>query len=173
MKEKQKMGRSTRRKLQGAILHHELAALAVFAYEWMLAEEMNYTDAYRRERCMETLYKLLGGPKGPGLLQEKMEREMHGILSRLKQDFPTLHGKSILVFSYSAAGFTSAFIAKLLGLRCVADASRLKTRLRDRIEASDSPYKKEYLALLPRKGCRIGEEMLYLHDLMYRKLWKL
>lgn len=169
MKEKQKMGRSTRRKLQGAILHHELAALAVFAYEWMLAEEMNYTDAYRRERCMETLYKLLGGPKGPGLLQEKMEREMHGILSRLKQDFPTLHGKSILVFSYSAAGFTNQFSAKLAGLGGPEDASRIKTRLRERIEASDSPYKKEYLALLPRKGYRIGEEFLYMSNQRYKR----
>ena len=98
---------------------------------------------------------------------------MHGILSRLKQDFPTLHGKSILVFSYSAAGFTNQFSAKLAGLGGPEDASRIKTRLRERIGASDSPYKKEYLALLPRKGCRFGEEMLYLHDLKYRKLWKL
>ena len=173
MKEQQKMGRSTRRKLQSVFMHHELVTLAVFAYQWMEAEEMHYTDEYRRKRCTEMLEHLLGSRNKTGLLQEKMEREMHGILSRLHSDFPTLSRKSILVFSYSAAGFTNAFTAKLLGLRCPADASRLKTRLRERIEASDSPYKKEYLALLPRKGCRIGEEMLYLHDLKYRKLWKL
>lgn len=173
MKEQIKLGRSTRRKLQSVFMHHELVCLALFASQWMEAEEMHYTDAYRRKRCMEELEHLLGSRKKPGLLQEKMEREMNGILSRLHSDFPTLSRKSILVFSYSAAGFTNAFTAQLLGLRCPADASRLKTRLRERIEASDSPYKIEYLALLPRKGCRIGEEMHYLNARMYRKLWKI
>ncbi len=173
MKETPKMGRSTRRKLQSVFMHHELVTLAVFANRWMEAEELHFTDAYRRRRCMETVHSLLGSKLGPGLLQEKMERHMHGILSRLRQDFPTLSWKSILVFSYSAAGFANDFVARLLDLRCPADASLLKNRLRDRIEASDSPYKKEYLALLPRKGCRIGEEMLYLQDRRYRKLWKL
>ena len=118
---------------------------------------------------METLYKLLGGPTGPGLLQEKMEHHMHGILSRLRSDFPTLSWKSIRVFSYSAAGFTNEFTAKLLGLSSAAHASLLKTRLRERIEASDSPYKKEYLALLPRKGYRIGEEFLYMSNQRYKR----
>ena len=154
-------------------MHHELVCLALFASQWMDAEEMHYTDAYRRKRCMGLLHQLLGSVKAPGLLQEKMNREMHGILNRLHQEFPTLSKKSILVFSYSAAGFTNDFTAKLAGLGGPEDASRIKTRLRARIEASDSPNKKEYLALLPRKGCRIGEEMLYLHDLKYRKLWKL
>lgn len=173
MKETPKMGRSTRRKLQSVFMHHELVTLAVFANQWMEAEEMHYTDAYRRERCMEVLQKFLGSKAGPGLLQEKMEHHMHGILSRLREDFPTISWKSILVFSYSAAGFTNDFIARLLNLRCPADASRLKTRLRDRIQESDSPYKKEYLALLPRKGCRVGEELQYLQDRRYRQLWKL
>ena len=173
MKTNQKMGRSTRRKLQSVCMHHELVNLAVFAHEWILAEEMHFTDAYRRERCMGTLYRILGGPTGPGLLQEKMEHHMHGILSRLKSDFPALSWKSIRVFSYSAAGFTNEFTAKLLGLSSAAHASLLKTRLRERIEASDSPYKKEYLALLPRKACRTGEELHYLNDPKYRKLWKL
>lgn len=173
MKETPKMGRSTRRKLQSVFMHHELVTLAVFANQWMEAEEMHYTDTYRRKRCMETLHKFLGSKEGPGLLQEKMEHHMHGILSRLRQDFPTLSTQSILVFSYSAAGFTNDFIARLLNLRCPADASRLKTRLRDRIQESDSPYKKEYLALLPRKGCRVGEELQYLQDRRYRQLWKL
>lgn len=173
MENNQKMGRSTRRKLQSVFMHHELVNLAVFAHEWILAEEMHFTDAYRRERCMEALYRILGGPTGPGLLQKKMDREMHGILSRLKSDFPALSWKSIRVFSYSAAGFTNEFTAKLLGLSSAAHASLLKTRLRDRIQESDSPYKKEYLALLPRKGCRVGEELQYLQDRRYRQLWKL
>ena len=174
MKKDQKpMGRSTRRKLQRVFMHHELVSLAIFAYQWMEAEEMHYTDDYRRKRCMATLQELLGSRKAPGLLQEKMEREMHGILSRLHHDFPTLSPKSILIFSYSAAGFTNALAARLAGLGGPEDASRIKTRLRARIEASNSPYKKEYLALLPRKACRTGEELHYLNDPKYRKLWKL
>lgn len=167
------MGSSTRRKLQSVFVHHELVCLAVFAREWMVAEEMHYTDEYRQQRCMKVLQRLLGSRKGPGLLQKKMERQMHGILTRLHTDFPTLQWKSILVFSYSAAGFSNDFTARLAGLGGPEDASRIKTRLRERIEASDSPYKTEYLTLLPRKGCRIGEEMHYHNERKYKVLWKL
>ena len=173
MENNQKMGRSTRRKLQSVFMHHELVNLAVFAHEWILAEEMHFTDAYRRERCMEALYRILGGPTGPGLLQEKMDREMHGILSRLKSDFPALSWKSIRVFSYSAAGFTNEFTAALLGLSSAAHASLLKPRPRAPIAASAPPCKQEYRALPPRKACRTGEELHYLNDPKYRKLWKL
>lgn len=173
MKTKAKMGRSTRRKLQSVFMHHELVSLAVFATQWLEAEQLHFSDDYRRKRCMEVLQKILGGPKAPGMLQEKMEREMHGILSRLHEDFPTLSRKSILIFSYSAAGFTNQFIALMAGLGGPEDASRIKTRLRKRIEASDSPYKKEYLTLLPRKACRMGEEMHYHNERKYKVLWKL
>jgi len=173
MKTKAKMGRSTRRKLQSVYMHHELVCLAVFATQWIAAENLHFSDKYRRERCMEILQRILGSEKAPGLLQERMEREMHGILTRLHEDFPTLSRKSILVFSYSAAGFTNQFTALMAGLGGPEDASRIKTRLRKRIEASDSPYKQEYLALLPRKACRIGEEMRYHNERKYKVLWKL
>lgn len=166
------MSVSARRRKQHVILHHELVSLAVFATRWLETEELHYTDVHRRKRCLEVLHKLLGSNKGPGLLQEKMDREMHGILSRLKQDFPTLRWKSILVFSYSAAGFTNLFSAKLAGLGGPEDVSRIKTRLRERIGASESPYKKEYLALLPRKGCRTGEELQYLNHIRYKTIWR-
>ena len=62
--------------------------------------------------------------------------------------------------------------ARLAGLSGARAVSVLKSRLRERILRSGSPYTEEYLVLLPLKGCRFGEEMLYLHNLKYRTSWK-
>ena len=154
-------------------IHHELVTLAVFATEWLLTEELQFTDAYRQEKCLEKLRELLGGPDGPGMLQRKLNREMDDILERLQQDISDIRPVEQLLFSYSAAGFTNALSAHLAGLSSATAASVLKSRLRERILLSESACREEYLALLPKKGCRIGEEMLYLHNLKYRKVWKL
>lgn len=154
-------------------INEETVGLCVFAARWFQCEEMHYTDAYRRDKCLDQLRKLLGGPAGSGVLQRRMNRMMDGILDRLRAEFPTLSQKEILVFSHAAAGLTNDLSARLLGLRCARSVSVIKSRLRERIRLSGSPNTLEYLILLPQKGCRFGEEMLYLHNLKQRKKWKL
>ena len=153
-------------------MNREIVTLAVFAARWFLTEDMHYTDSFRRQKCLEKLRELLGGPDRPGLLQKKMNREMDGILDRLKADIPELRYLEQLIFSHAAVGLTNDLSARLAGLSCARAVSVLKSRLRERILRSGSPYTEEYLVLLPSKGCRFGEEMLYLHNLKYRTLWK-
>lgn len=146
-------------------LNEEMVNLSVFLARWFQAEELHYTDEYRRARCMETVRQILGGPDGPGLLQQRINEEMDGILDRLQADFPKLQTEELLVYSYSMAGFTNNLSARLAGLRRDNAVSVIRNRLRTRIRLSGSPYMEEYLTLLPNKGCRFGEEMLYLHNL--------
>ncbi len=154
-------------------MHHELVSLAVFAARWFQAEEMRYTDLYRQERCMDVLHQLLGGPVQSGWLQIKMNREMNGILDRLRADLPLIRHDEILILSYSACGFTNEMCAHLAGLSSASQASVVRSRLREKIKKLDSEFTDEYLSLLPRKACRYGEEMQFLHDRKYRKLWKI
>ena len=153
-------------------INAELVCLAVFAAEWLFTEDLHYTDAYRKEKCMQKLREILGGPDGPGMLQEKMNEEMDGILDRLQTDYPDLKPESILVYSHTVAGLTNDLSARLAGLSSARAVSVIRNRLKERIHGSSSPYVSEYLALLPQKGCRFGEEMLYLHNLKYRTSWK-
>ena len=153
-------------------MNQETVTLAIFAARWFQAEDLQYIDSFRQQKCLEKLRELMGGPEKPGLLQKKMNREMDGILDRLKADFPDLRHQEQLIFTYAAAGLTNDLSARLAGLSCARAVSVLKTRLREKIMLSDSPYIDEYLTLLPPKGCRFGEEMLYLHNLKYRTTWK-
>lgn len=154
-------------------MHHELVSLAVFAQRWFQAEEMLFTDQYRKERCMDVLNQLLGGPNQSGLLQIKMNREMDGILDRLRAEMPLIRHDEILILSYSACGFTNEMCAHLAGLSCATHASVIRSRLREKIQKLESESSEEYLSLLPRKTCRFGEELQFLHDRKYRKLWKI
>ena len=153
------------RRAQRRRMNEETVYLSIFLARWFLMEEMCYTDEYRRKKCMETLREMLGGPEGPGLLQQRINEVMDGILDRLQADFPDLHTVELLVFSYSMAGFTNNLSARLAGLRRDNAVSVIRNRLRSRIRRSGSPYMEEYLTLLPHKGCRFGREMLYLHNL--------
>lgn len=154
-------------------INQEVVLLCIFAAEWFQTEDMAYTDEFRRKRCLDTLREILGGPEKPGYLQERMNEKMDGVLDRLCADFEDLRPRDILIFCYAAAGLTSDLSARLAGLSGPGAARVIKSRLRERILLSDSPYAQEYLALLPKKGCRIGEEMLYLHNLKFKKKWKL
>ena len=154
-------------------INEEVVLLCIFAAEWFLMEEMHFTDEYRREKCLEKLREILGGPNKRGYLQERMNQEMDGVLDRLSLDFKNIKPIEVLIFSHGTAGLTNDLSARLAGLSCARAASVIKSRLRERFLLSRSPRAQEYLALLPQKGCRFGEEMLYLHNLKYSKKWKL
>ena len=170
--EKQRMETEEIRLAQKRKINEEVVYLSVFAAEWIFTEDMHYTDEHRRQKCMEKL-RVLGGPEKAGYLQQRMNKEMDGVLDRLRNDFKDIKPVEVLIFCYGTAGLTSDLSARLAGLSGAKAASVIKSRLRERFRLSDSPYAKEYLALLPQKGCRFGEEMLYLHNLKFRKKWKL
>ena len=154
--------------LQRKRIIREVVHLAVFAAAWIKAEDFCYSDAYRRKQCLGSLREILGGPDGFGWLQEEINGRMDGILERLPDDLGILRPEELLVFSHSAAGLTNDLSARLMGLSGPGAASCIRSRLRKKIIESESPNIDEYLVLLPKKGCRFGEEMLYLHNLKFR-----
>lgn len=111
------------------------------------------------------LEELLGSPDEWGILQREFNAMSGGVLTRLRRDLPELTPKQVLLFSYLAAGFTNKLSSMLLNLSGEGVVSVMHNRLRARIQALKSPFRDEYLAYIPRKTCRIGQELLYLYHL--------
>ena len=155
-----RMVRHCRERINGRIVY-----LSVFLTELQIQEENRYTDSISSRRTKECLHELLGGPEEWGILQREMDAESGGILTRLKREMPELSAKELLLFSYVHAGFTNKVMCRLLELRDQQAVSLMHCRLRDKIERLETPSRAEYLDFLPQRACRIGQEMLYLHNL--------
>ena len=155
----------TRKRMeQRVLMHDELVCLALLLTELYWEQDMQYVPAVCDERRYRLIGQILGGPDNIGLLQNKFNLNTGGVLDRLQLDVPDLRQEERLIFSYSAAGFTNYLSGHLAGLSGEGAAGVLKSRLRSRIQTLRTPNKHEYLAFLPKRSCRIGEEMLYLHD---------
>ena len=146
-------------------IHQELACLAVFVSELKYQEETGMGLETRERRSQELLCRMLGSMEGPGELQRRLNSSMNNILVRLTEDYPKLSWQEVLVFSYTVAGLPNELIRHMAQLSCNNAVSVMKSRLRSMITYSRSQNKEEYLSLLHTKSCRIGEEMLYLHNL--------
>lgn len=143
---------------QRAQIEQELACLAPFLSEWFwqndeMKEAKPYQDReFLRHRWEKGRYRLLGGPEfGYGELQKKMDQEMDGILQRLRADMPYLTDREFYAYTYFVAGFDNALVAHLAGISSAKAASALKSWLKGEFLKLNSPYKFEYLALLPPK----------------------
>ncbi len=146
-------------------LHDQLLFLNIWLTEWINVKDLHYQNVENREEKMTELLRIiLGGPQGTGLLQNLVDAKTGGLITSLKEDFPTIRIEELLVFSYSAVGFNNDITFRLIGVSCKNSVSVIRTRLRQRIIWKHPPRKDEYLALLPKKGCRIGKEMLSLQD---------
>ena len=146
-------------------LHDQLLFLNVWLTEWIYVKDLHYENVESREKRMNELLRLiLGGPDGTGLLQDLVDAKTGGLITSLREDFPTIRMEELLVFSYSAVGFNNDITFRLIGVSCKNSVSVIRTRLRYKIIRRHSKRKDEYLALLPKKGCRIGKEMLSLQD---------
>lgn len=142
-------------------LHQKTAYLSLFLTE--LVEHAAPVLEDRRVKAF--LRELLGGPDGWGIHQRDFNAQSGGVLSRLKRDLPELSDKQLLLFSYTAAGFNNKLMCALLELSGEGSVSVMHSRLRARILKLDSPFRDEYLTYIPRKTCRIGQELLYLYNL--------
>lgn len=161
------------------LMHRQLVCSSLLMTEWYWQEDMKMNPqfqepAYRQFRYQRLRNYLLGSPEtGYGLLQQNMNSHMDGVLDRLHAHFPHWDIRHQLLFSYYSAGFTNYLVQHLLGLPTDNYASVVKSRMRDEIERLNRHDRDEYLILLPKRSCRFGGEMLYLHDKNQLLEWKI
>lgn len=146
-------------------LYDQLLFLNIWLTEWIYVKDLHYRNVKNRDEKMKELLRIiLGGPQGTGLLQDLVDAKTGGLISSLKKDFPAIRIEELLVFSYTAVGLSNDITFRLIGVSCKNSVSVIRTRLRQRIIWKHPLRKDEYLALMPKKGCRIGKEMLSLQD---------
>lgn len=155
------------RETQCVQMHNELACSALLLtehyWQWDMRNIPYFQDPeYLCLRNRRLRNDLLGSPEtGYGLLQVKMNRHMDGVMDRLHYHFPHWEMEKRLLFSYYSAGFTNYLVQHLLGLSTDNSPSVIKSRMRDEIERLNRDDREEYLALLPQRCCRLGEELNY------------
>lgn len=137
-------------------LRKEIGLLSVFMEEWYwqntdVKENVLYKDpGFIQARWTKIRHQLLGGPGyGDGMLQESINEIMDNILVRLKQDIPYIQETDYFAYTYFIAGFDNRLVAHLLELPSEKMASTIKSRLKDQFLLVHSPYKFEYLEILP------------------------
>ena len=144
------------RSKQRILIREEIFLLALFMEEWyMQNQEMkdneNYQDPdFILKRWKKIRHQVLGGPGfGNGYLQNTINKRMDKILVRLREDIPDIGDTDYFAYSYFIAGFDNRMVAHLTGLRSHKMAATVRGQLKNRFLMLHSPYKFEYLEVLP------------------------
>ena len=116
-----------------------------------MKENEQYKDPeFLMKRWTKIRHQILGGPGyGHGYLQELINERMDNLLVRLKNDIPYIPEKEYYAYTYFIAGFDNRMVAYLVGLPSDKMASSVKSRLKDEFLRLNSPFKFEYLEILP------------------------
>ena len=80
-------------------------------------------------------------------LERTLDKDLGGIMTSFKKEFPKLRTKDRHFFGYLALGFDITIISHFMG--CTQNSLYIrKSRLKKHIEESDSEYKNEYLQII-------------------------
>lgn len=89
-----------------------------------------------------------GNQHRKGRLQRELDREMDGILTSVKFDYPYLTQEDISIISYSAAGFPDYLIARFSNLSSPKRVSARRSQLTQLLRNTDRDRREIYLAML-------------------------
>ena len=102
----------------------------------------------REEFYKSELKSEFGNSNFKGDLQYELNRELDGVLSRLKKDFPYFSKEDFAIFCYSAAGFQDYLIARFANISSPKRVSARRAQLRELLKQSDREWREIYLAML-------------------------
>lgn len=89
-----------------------------------------------------------GSHKRKGQLQKELDKEMDGILTSLKEDYPYLTQEDISIITYSSAGFPDYLIARFSNLSSRKIVSVRRSQLIQLLRNTDRDRREIYLAML-------------------------
>ena len=102
----------------------------------------------REEFYKSELKSEFGNSNFRGDLQYELNRELDGVLLRLKKDFPYFSKEDFAIFCYSAAGFQDYLIARFANISSPKRVSARRAQLRELLKRSDREWREIYLAML-------------------------
>jgi hypothetical protein len=80
-------------------------------------------------------------------LEEILDADCDGVMTKLREEFPSWKEEDFLLYSFAASGFSSTTISTLMGKEKSVIYNRI-WRLKGRISNSDSPLKEFFLSCL-------------------------
>ena len=80
-------------------------------------------------------------------LEEILDADCDGVMTKLRDEFPSWKEEDFLLYSFAASGFSSTTISTLMGKEKSVIYNRI-WRLKGRISNSDSPLKEFFLSCL-------------------------
>jgi hypothetical protein len=105
----------------------------------------------REEFYKAELKRKFGTLNSKGQLHYELDKEVDGILTRLKKDFPYFTKEDIAIFCYSAAGFPDNVIARFANISSNKRVSTRRSQLKEIMKNSDRDRREIYLAMLLKK----------------------
>ena len=112
-----------------------------------LTDESDFEEALRN-----ALHKYIGDlrndPKARDLFKNLVDKEMDGIMTKFKKDFPDLSESEYDMASYYFAGFDNTSVMIIMNISSISNTRTMKSRLKQKINSSGIKGKATYSALL-------------------------
>ena len=129
--------------------------IAVFRNHFKMLADLyeNYTIYYNPQgkdialyRQIQDVFKAIRGEEESEHKFEKIiDRDMDGLISSFRKDYPDLNELDYLLFCYYVAGYDTKTISIILSDKTPSSLYTSKSRLKSKIEASDVKEKEKYL----------------------------
>lgn len=138
--------------LQVQLLKSQFLYVGRIFYYWVRTEQEPPSKRIqiRNEAVEDLLHKKVIGYKDDdfSVLKDNINQRCKNILTQLELDFPCIRPADLKLFCYLAVGFDYLLIVELLGIPGIDALYTRKSRLKDKLEILNSPYKVIYLALI-------------------------
>jgi len=121
-------------------------ALSITNADWLDDEQLKYQKVYEKAR---ELVGILGSDtERQKEFEKEIDKNLNGIMSKYRKDFPNKKEEDYRFVSYLFAGLSPRLIATLLGMQSINSVYTRKQRVKTSAAASNSNDKPLYLELL-------------------------
>lgn len=123
--------------------HFRYIAQLYETYEMNLSRGLKDVSTYNH---IQDVFKAIRGEEETEHLFEKaIDKDMDGLISRFRADYPDLKEVDYLLFCYYVAGYDTKTISIILTEKTPNSLDAKKSRLKKMVKDSDVPDKEEYL----------------------------
>ena len=123
--------------------HFRYIAQLYETYEMNLSRGLKDVSTYNH---IQDVFKAIRGEEETGHMFEKaIDKDMDGLISRFRADYPDLKEVDYLLFCYYVAGYDTKTISIILTEKTPNSLDAKKSRLKKMVKDSDVPDKEEYL----------------------------
>lgn len=132
----------------GGLLAQRFESMNRLCDEYFNLNDIKDENLARNEiyKTLSAQLKEMGGESFRKKLEESLNENMDGLMTRFREAFPG-DNESAILFLYFSSGFSAKAVGIFTKLKKSSVYSR-RRRLREKIEQSSTPYRDEFLSML-------------------------